>query len=39
MTWAMFEGLISPTHLLIFALIAVSLWFRLARQSGGRNRD
>ncbi len=39
MTLAMFEGLISPTHLLILAFIAVSLWFRLARQSGDRNRD
>lgn len=39
MTLAIFEGLISPTHLLILAFIGVILWFRLARQSDSRDRD
>lgn len=39
MILALIEGLLSPTHLLIFAIIVVILWFRLARQHGDRDRD
>ena len=39
MSLAVLEGLLSPTHLLIFAFIVVILWLRLARQSDSRDRD
>lgn len=38
MSLALIEGLLSPTHLLIFALIAVIVWFRLARQNNDHGR-